>query len=67
MDKLIKQLIQARIDAGLTPADMAKGLGCADSTVMRLERGGIEWKLKTAIHYCDICNTSIDKVYLASK
>ena len=58
--KISLELVKARINAGLTQADIAKMLGTKQSVIARLESGRALPSLKTLYRYAEATHKKVD-------
>ncbi len=54
----------ARIDAGLTQAELARRLNVSETTIWKWETGKSEPKLSQFKVICDICGRSMSEIFL---
>ena len=56
---VIEALIKARMEAGLTQAQLAERIGTTQSAIARLEGGGVSPSLATLRRYADATGTRL--------
>jgi transcriptional regulator with XRE-family HTH domain len=56
------RLRAARIEAGLDQRQLARLIGCSDSTVSAVERGQQQLSAARLILWCDACGVSLDAI-----
>jgi DNA-binding XRE family transcriptional regulator len=62
---ILKELVEAREQAGLTQADVARSMGTSQPAVARLERGESDPRLSTVERYADVVGWRLEAVKTA--
>lgn len=66
-DKLVISLAAARVNAGLTQAEVARIMGVTNNTIVAWEKGSSEPKISQARALSDLYQIPLDNLFLPSE